>query len=141
VNYLLDTNVVSEIRKGHRCHANVARWYESVAGGDLFLSVLVVGELRKGIERIRAKDAAHAKALEKWLAGLGDQFRERVLPIDLIVADEWGRMNAIRSLPVMDGLLAATAKVHSMILVTRNTPDVAGLNVTLLNPFERLERS
>jgi toxin FitB len=135
VNYLLDTNVVSEIRKGDRCHASVARWYESVAGDTLFLSVLVVGELRNGVERIRAKDGAAAKALERWLEGLHDRFRERVLPINLAIADEWGRMTAIRPLPTADGLIAATAKVHGMTFVTRDTGDVKGLEVVVLNPF------
>ena len=136
MNYLLDTNVVSEIRKGPRCDANVTRWYERIGGESLFLSVLVVGELRKGIERIRVRDDTQAKALERWLIALGDQFRARILPVDLSVADEWGRMNVIRPLPVMDGLLAATAKVHAMTLVTRNTLDVTGLEVALLNPFK-----
>jgi predicted nucleic acid-binding protein len=136
VNYLLDTNVVSEIRKGTRCDVNVARWYERIGGDSLFLSVLVVGELRKGIERVRARDDVQARTLEKWLIGLGDQFRARILPVDLSIADEWGRMNAIRPLPVIDGMLAATAKVHTMTLVTRNTLDVTGLDVMLLNPFK-----
>lgn len=135
MNYLLDTNIVSEIHKRERCNAGVARWYRSVAGEKLFLSVLVVGEIRKGIERVRPRDVAQARALEKWLNGLGDQFRERVLPINLAVADQWGRMNAIRPLPVLDGLLAATAKVHAMTLVTRDARDVTGLDLTLLNPF------
>jgi predicted nucleic acid-binding protein len=136
VNYLIDTNIISEIRKGNRCDPNVARWYDKVVGESLYLSVLVVGEIRKGIERIRADDAAQSKALERWLIGITDEFRERVLPVTFDIADEWGRMNAIRPFPVIDGLLAATAKVHAMTLVTRNTLDVAGLDVGLLNPFK-----
>jgi len=135
VNYLVDTNVISELRKGERCDPNVARWYDRVAGESLYLSVLVLGEIRKGVERIRTKDAAQARALEKWLIAVADEFRERVLPVNLDIADEWGRMNAVRPLPVIDGLLAATAKVHMMTFVTRNTSGLTDLDVGLLNPF------
>jgi predicted nucleic acid-binding protein len=135
VNYLLDTNIVSEVRKGSRCNANVARWYRQVAEETLYLSVLVLGEIRKGIERNRVRDASQARALEKWLANLSKGFSDHILAVDQAVADEWGHMSAIRPVPVIDGLLAATAKVHGMTLVTRNTLDVANLGVGLLNPF------
>ena len=135
MNFLIDTNVISELRKGARCNAGVASWYEQVDGEALYLSVLVLGELRKGIESIRARDPAQALALERWLIAVADEFGERVLPITREVADQWGRMSAIRPLPNPDGLLAATAKVHAMTLVTRDA-DVSGLDVVLLNPFK-----
>ncbi len=136
MNYLIDTNIISEVRKGPRCDPNVASWYEKIDDASLYLSVLVIGEIRKGIERIRPKDNAQANAIEKWLQAADKAFGERILPVDRAVANEWGRLNASRPLPVIDGLLAATAKTHRMTLVTRNTADIAGLDVYILNPFE-----
>lgn len=136
MNYLIDTNIISEVRKGNRCDANVARWYEEIEDASLYLSVLVVGEIRKGIERIRLKDTAQAVAIENWLAAIAKAFGERILSVDRAVANEWGRLNASRPLPVIDGLLAATAKIHHMTLVTRNISDIADLGVQILNPFE-----
>ncbi len=135
MNYLIDTNVISEVRKGNRCDANVARWYDGISDGSLYLSVLILGEIRKGVEKARTRDPARARALEKWLAEVGTAFGERILSVDRAVADEWGRMSAIRPLSVIDALLAATAKVHGMTLVTRDTNDIADLDVSVLNPF------
>ncbi len=136
MNYLIDTNIISEVRKGHRCDPNVASWYEEIEDASLYLSMLVVGEIRKGIERIRLKDTAQAVAIENWLAAVDKAFGERILSVDRAVANEWGRLNASRPLPVIDGLLAATAKIHHMTLVTRNISDIADLGVQILNPFE-----
>lgn len=136
MKYLIDTNVISEVRKGARCDLNVARWYASVKDGDLLLSVLVLGEIRKGIELARPRDPAKARALEDWLEAVRTEFGERVLEIDGAVADEWGRMNARRPIPVIDGLLAATAKIHQLTLATRNDADIAGLGVRIVNPFK-----
>lgn len=137
MNYLLDTNIISEVRKGAKCNPNVAAWYDSIDDGDVYLSVLVLGEIRKGIERARSRDPSQARALEKWLATVAGSFAERILPIDQTVADEWGRMGAKRPLSTVDALLAATAKVHGLILATRNVSDVADLGADLVNPFER----
>jgi predicted nucleic acid-binding protein len=133
--YLLDTNVLSEVRKGARCDRNVAAWYSSVRGGDLYLSVLVTGEIRKGIELLRARDPAQAAALQNWLNTVDVGFADRILPVNRQVADEWGHLSAIRTIQVVDGLLAATAKVHGMTVATRNESDFAGLGAELLNPF------
>ena len=135
MSYLIDTNIISELRKGARCDANVAAWYASVGEGELFLSTLVLGEIRKGIEQARPRDAAKAAALERWLGEVEVAFEGRLLGIDTAVADQWGRMSAIRSVPVIDGLLAATALTQGLTLVTRNDRDVAGLGATVLNPF------
>ncbi len=134
--YLIDTNIISEVRKGTRCDANVARWYDSLGDADIYLSVLVLGELRKGVERARSSDPARANALEKWLATVAASYAERILPIDQNVADEWGRMAAKRPVSTIDALLAATAKVHGMTLATSNVSDVAGLGAEVVNPFE-----
>jgi toxin FitB len=136
VNYLIDTNIISEVRKGARCDPKVARWYEKVEDTSLYLSVLVIGEIRRGIERVRPKDNAKADALEQWLEAVDTAFGDRILAVDRTVASEWGRLNVNRPLPVIDGLLAATAKIHRMTLVTRNTVDIADLDVLMLNPFE-----
>lgn len=98
--------------------------------------MLVIGEIRKGIEKIRSKDGAQANAIENWLVAIHKAFGERILSVDRAVANEWGRLNAVRPVPVIDGLLAATAKIHRMTLVTRNTADVDDLGVHILNPFE-----
>ena len=136
MSYLIDTNIISEVRKGARCDAHVSAWYASIADEDLFLSTLVLGEIRKGIELARPRDAGKAAALERWLRAVESAFGGRVLGIDNAVSDQWGRMGAIRSVPVIDGLLAATALTNGLTLVTRNDRDVAGLGATVLNPFK-----
>jgi predicted nucleic acid-binding protein len=136
VSFLIDTNIISEIRKGDRCDPVVAAWWADVSEEDLWLSALVLGEIRKGVELARKRDPAKAAALEAWLGEVVSGFGDRVLPIDAAVAEEWGRLSAIRPTPVTDALLAATAKVNGLTLATRNGADVAGLGVEVLNPFE-----
>ena len=136
MSYLIDTNIISEVRKGSSCDELVASWYASIDDADLYLSVLVLGEIRKGIELARRRDSVKAKALESWLTQVDAAFGDRVLPIDRAVTDEWGRMSALRPIPVIDGLLAATAKVHRMTLVTRNDANVSGVGAMVLNPFK-----
>ena len=135
MNYLIDTNIISEVRKGRRCDVNVVRWYETIEDASLYLSVLVIGEIRKNIEKLRGKNAIQADMIEDWLEVVAKTFGERILPIDGAIANEWGRLTAIRPLPVIDGLLAATAKIHRMTLVTRNTADIVDLGVHIINPF------
>ena len=135
MSFLLDTNVVSELRKGKRCHAGLARWYATLQDADIFLSVLTLGEIRRGVERIRRRDPASAGVLEDWLARLLREHAERVLPVDARVADEWGRLNVPDPLPAVDGLLAATARVHDLTLATRDFGGVARTGVRLVNPF------
>jgi predicted nucleic acid-binding protein len=102
----------------------------------LYLSVLVFGEIRKGVELLRRRDPAGAGAYESWLDQLQREFRTRILPVTTDVAEEWGRMNAQRPLPVVDGLIAATASAQGWILVTRNVKDFADLGVKVVNPFD-----
>ncbi len=136
MTWLIDTNIISEIRKGPRCHPAVAAWWSSAEDRDLFLSTLTIGEIRKGVETIRARDPEKARALETWLQAILRAFGPRILSVDAAVAESWGRIAAIRSVPVVDALLASTASVHGLVLVTRNATDVAGLGVRVLNPFE-----
>jgi toxin FitB len=139
MSYLIDTNIISEIRKGARCDVRVSAWYSSIADEDIFLSTLVLGEIRKGVELARTRDPGKAVALERWLEEVEAAFDGRVLGIDNAVSDQWGRMSAIRSVPVIDGLLAATALTNGLTLVTRNDRDVAGLGAMVFNPSKGVE--
>ena len=136
MSYLLDTNVISELRKRNRCNHNVADWYSQIDDADLFLSVLTVGEIRRGIENIRRRDEDSASALDAWLAALVAHHGSRILLVTEAIADEWGRMCSPDPLPVIDALLAATAKLHGLTFVSRNVNDVRTTGVPLLNPFE-----
>ncbi len=133
--YLLDTNVVSELRKRAGCDENVAAWYAGIPDDDLFLSVLTLGEIRKGIELVRGRDPRQAGALEKWLGSVEQNYEGRILSIDATIAQAWGRMYRIRNVPAVDSLLAATAIVYNLTLVTGNVADVDGLGAMILNPF------
>lgn len=130
----MDTNVLSEARKGKRANPNVRTWI-TAHREELWLSVLVTGEVRRGIESIRRRDASAASLLERWLRQLETIFDERILTVDSAVADRWGRLMAERTVPVIDGLLAATALVHGLVLATRNARDVAGTGVACVDPF------
>jgi toxin FitB len=135
LSYLLDTNVISELRKGERADANVTAWLAGLADEEIFLSVLTIGEIRRGIESIRRRDPDSAAMLDRWHALLSEAHADRILPVDRAIAEEWGRMNVPDPLPVIDGLLAATARVLGLTLVTRNVADVKGTGVELLDPF------
>jgi len=136
VNYPIDANIISEFRKGSACKPRIVAWYGSIGDESIYLSGLVLGEIRKGIERARPKEPAKADALEKWLSTLSRSFAERILPVDRAIADEWGRMSAKRPVSTVDALLAATAKVNGMTLATRNKSHVTDLGANVLNPFE-----
>lgn len=137
MTFLLDTNVVSELRRGAAANSGVVEWFDDRSPDDLCLSVVTVGEIRQGIEQLRAQNGPQASALDRWLTGLVQFYEDRLLYVDGDIADEWGRLRARRKPPVMDALLAATARVHNLTLVTRNVRDFAGLQVRLLNPFTR----
>lgn len=128
--------MISELRKGSRCDRAVATWWEGTANDEVFLSVLTIGEIRKGIENIRRRDARSAVALEQWLLGVIRDHGDRILPVDIDVIEEWGRLNVPDPLPVIDGLLAATAKIHGLTFVTRNVPDITRTGVEYLNPWQ-----
>ena len=133
--YLLDTNVISELRKKNRCHPGVKNWYSGVKEEDIYLSVLVIGEIRCAIELIRRRDPNAAFHLETWLQKVIQEHNARIFPITQEIAEAWGRMNVPNPIPTVDGLLAATAKVHGCILVTRNTKDIQQCNIQYYNPF------
>jgi toxin FitB len=133
--YLVDTNVLSELRRKSRAHPLVVQWASQVPEETLFTSVLVFGEIRKGIEQLRSTDRPQALVLDRWFHETENLLGKRILPVTGKIADEWGRISSIRPLPVVDALLAATAIVHDLTLVTRNTADVHDLGAKLLNPF------
>ncbi len=135
--FLLDTNVISELVRP-RPEPKVRAWTAATDETLLYLSVLTLGEIRKGIASLA--DSARRVALEAWLsADLSVRFAGRILSIDEAVADRWGRLSARSGstlpLPVIDGLLAATALHHNLTLVTRNVEDVAPTGVSLFNPW------
>jgi predicted nucleic acid-binding protein len=134
--YLLHTNVFSEERKKARMDPVFRVWREGVDEGDFYLSVLVMGEMRRGIERLRRRDAIQAAPLDRWFDGVMATFADRILDVNVQVADTWGRLQVPNALPEVDGLLAATAIVHGLVLVTRNVKDVQATGCRCLNPFE-----
>jgi hypothetical protein len=136
VGFLIDTNILSELRKGERADQQVRTWYASISVSDIHVSVIVLGEIRRGAELLRRRDPIAAASLDSWLATLRVSLGNRLLPISEEVADCWGRLGVPDAIPVADGLLAATALVHDLVLVTRNTRDVERSGARLLNPFE-----
>jgi predicted nucleic acid-binding protein len=135
MSFLLDTNVVSEARRP-RGNTYVKAWVASMPSKSLYLSVLVIGEIRRGIDQLYRSDPAQAAVYEAWLVGLCIEYADRIIPVTAEIAEEWGRLNVPTTIPTVDGLMAATAKVHGLTFVTRNTSDVARTGVRLLNPFE-----
>lgn len=136
MRWLLDSNVLAELRKGPRANPSVMAWFAATDEAGLFTSVLVLGEARRGVESIRRRDQVAAQALEQWLLRLRETFADRVLPVDNNIAERWGALNVPDLVPAVDGLLAATALVHDLILVTRNVRDVERTGVRLYNPFQ-----
>jgi predicted nucleic acid-binding protein len=135
VKFLLDTNIISEIRKRNRANPNVARWVARTPVEEIGTSVIVLAEIRRGIELKRRSDPEQARSLDQWYAQMRIKLGERVLPIDEPIGDAWTLLSIPNPLPLIDGLLAATAKVHGLTLVTRNVDDIASTGVPLLNPF------
>ena len=133
--YLLDTNVISELRKKNRCNLGVRNWYTTIDEQEIYLSVLVIGELRCGVELIRRRDLDAASHLDVWLQTIIQEYGERIFPITQEIAETWGKMNVPDPISTVDGLLAATAKVHNCIFVTRNTKDIMRCDVLYYNPF------
>jgi predicted nucleic acid-binding protein len=134
--YLLDTNVISEVRR-FRADAGVLAFLAATESDLLFISVLTLGELRKGVAIKRLADPKDAdKIINAWVEGIAANFADRVLPVDAAVAHVWGDLSAVRTVPVIDALLAATALVHGLTLVTRNIRDFQFTNLAVLNPWK-----
>ena len=135
MKFLLDTNVISEIRKRDRTNPNVARWVARTPVTDMGTSVLVLAEIRHGIELLRTRDPEQAKSYDRWFSQMRGELADRVLPVDEPIAETWALLGIPNPLPPIDALLAATAKVHRLILVTRNVAQVAATGVSVLDPF------
>ncbi|MGF1597581.1 MAG: type II toxin-antitoxin system VapC family toxin [Acidimicrobiales bacterium] len=133
--YLIDTNVISELRNGRRANEGVRAWFEANADTEIWLSVLVVGELRRGAALVRRRDAESANRLDMWLISLETTYADRLLPVTLDVARQWAMLGLPDPLPVIDGLLAATAISHELIVVTRNSADISRSGAACENPF------
>jgi toxin FitB len=131
--YLLDTNIVSEARRGSH---EATAWIRSVKGRALHVSVITLGEIIRGIQLKERKDPRAAAVLAEWLIALRELHRETILPVTEAVALEWGRLSAKRSRNTADGLIAATARVHDLILVTRNVADFEDAGVPIINPWD-----
>lgn len=133
--FLLDTNVVSEFRKRQRADANVKNWLEQNRGGEFWLSVLVVGELRRGVELVSRRDPTSGAVLRAWFDSVVKDYGDRILPVTIEIGERWAMISQQDPVPVVDGLLAATAIEHDLVLVTRNIADAERTGSRLINPF------
>ncbi|MFW5419650.1 type II toxin-antitoxin system VapC family toxin [Nocardiopsis sp. CNT-189] len=134
MKYLLDTNVLAELRK-RKPNENVEAWIRSADRGSLYTSVLVLGEIRRGCEYLRRRDPAQAAALDRWLSELCSEFADRILPVTLPITESWGRLCAPDRLSTVDGLISATALAHGLTVATRNTEDFIRSGVPCVDPF------
>jgi predicted nucleic acid-binding protein len=135
VNFLVDTNVVSELKRGRNATPQVAAWFATIAPERVFTSVIVLGEIRRGIELIAKRDKSQAALLENWYTGMRQRLGTRILPIDENVMIIWSKISVPNALPAYDGLIAATALAHGLTIVTRNTSDYRGTGAQVLDPW------
>ncbi|MGI9283593.1 MAG: type II toxin-antitoxin system VapC family toxin [Endozoicomonas sp.] len=136
--YLIDTNVVSELRKRHRANSGVQAFFQATAqqSQQLYLSVITLGELRRGVEKIRYRgDQTQAQQLELWLNTLVNDYSERILDFGDTEAQLWGKLRVPHHENAIDKQIAATALTYDLTVVTRNTHDFTGTGTKLLNPF------
>jgi predicted nucleic acid-binding protein len=133
--YLLDTDVIAETRKSH-ADSGVMAFLAAADAAGLFLSVLTLGELRKGVEAKRLTDPLAAGQLSLWVDGIETIFTDRILPLDATAARRWGELAAGQSLPVIDTLIAATAISHGLTLVRRNSREAASSGAPLVDPWQ-----
>jgi predicted nucleic acid-binding protein len=135
MTYLLDTNVLSEWRKNPP-NSGVQDWFSRVHLDDVFLSVVTIGEIRRGIAKLRKRnDHRQAMMYESWLTTVKSRFSDRLVPVTLDVAEAWGQIDSGQPLQVPDALIAATVQAHGWTLVTRNAKDFEHTGMRVLNPF------
>lgn len=134
--YLLDTNVISELRKGGRANPGVTAFFATLAPEDIYLSVVTIGEIRRGLENVRARgDLEQAGRLEAWLDNVVTDFSDRILDFDLECAQVWGKLMSPHPQHPIDKQIAAIALIYDLTVVTRNTDDFVSSGVRDLNPF------
>ncbi|WP_227105451.1 type II toxin-antitoxin system VapC family toxin [Chromobacterium rhizoryzae] len=134
--YLVDTNIVSEARKGGKANAGVLAFWRSADTDSLYLSAISVGEIRRGIENLKHRgDLKQAGLLEQWLDTITQEFSQRILNFDADCAQVWGKLMSPHPQNAVDKQIAAIALIHDLTIVTRNSGDFAGTGVKLLNPF------
>lgn len=135
MNVLIDTNVISELRRGRNADAAVAAWFGTIPSERIFTSVIVLGEIRRGIELIARRDKPQAAVLERWYTDMRIRLDDRVLAVDEAVVTVWSKISVPDMLPAYDGLIAATALAHGMAIVTRNALDYRRVGVEVIDPW------
>lgn len=136
MNVLIDTNVISELKRGRKAAPSVLAWFENLLPENVFTSVIVLGEIRRGIELVARRDKTQAEALEQWYETVRNRLGNRVLAVDEPIMALWARISVPDMLPAYDGLIAATALAHGLIVATRNTQDYRRAGVQAVNPWE-----
>ena len=135
MGFLLDTNVVSEARRA-RPDTGVRQWLDATPSAEMYLSVLAIGEIRRGVELLRRREQRRAQEIDSWLGELVAEYADRLLPVSAAVAEAWGSLSARRALPPIDGLMLATAHVHGLTFATREARAFDDLGVPTLSPWK-----
>lgn len=134
--YLVDTNVISEARKGKKANSGVREFFRTIDADSLYVSAQTIGEIRRGLENIRHRgDLSQARMLEKWLDGVVAEYADKILSFDEACAQVWGRLMSPHPAHPVDKQIASIALIHDLTVITRNVDDFRGTGVEVKNPF------